>query len=43
MSRISTDQRCSVTLSDLRRRHTVLDLILYVEALDHADELARVE
>jgi len=43
MARIATDPRCSVSLADLRRDHTVLDLVLYLEAIDLADERERVE
>lgn len=41
MARVATDERCSVSIADLRREHTVLDLITYLEALDWSDELRR--
>jgi len=41
MARIATDERCSVSLAELWRDHTVEDLILYSEALDFKDEMKR--
>ena len=41
MARVITDRRCSVSLADLRSRHTIRDLKTYVEALDFADERDR--
>jgi hypothetical protein len=41
MARVITDSRCSVTLADLRKNHTVNDLILYLEAIDFQDERER--
>ena len=41
MSQVATDPRCSVTLAELRRDHTVNDLILYLEAINFQDERER--
>lgn len=41
MIRVATDERCAVSLADLRRDHTIIDLIDYYEALDFADDCAR--
>lgn len=34
MALVATDPHCSVTLDGLRRRHTVLDLIVYLDMID---------
>ena len=41
MAIVVTDTRCSVTLASLRQDHTVNDLILYLEAINFADERSR--
>jgi hypothetical protein len=41
VARIATDPRCSVSLAQLWRDHTILDVILYLEAIDLADERER--
>jgi len=41
MAKIATDERCSVSIADLWQKHTVLDVILYLEGLDFSDELRR--
>lgn len=42
MATIATDPRCSVSIASLKREHTVIDLVLYLEAIDLADERERV-
>ena len=37
MLRVSTDPRCTVSLAELRRDHTILDLLDYIETLDFLD------
>ena len=41
MIRVATDERCSVSLAELRRDHTIIDLIDYYEGLDFADDRSR--
>ena len=38
---VATDERVSVSLAELRRDHTIIDLIDYYEGLDFKDDLAR--
>jgi hypothetical protein len=41
MAQVVTDTRCSVTLAELWRDHTINDLILYLEAMSFADDRER--
>jgi hypothetical protein len=41
MSRIVTDERCSVSLSELMRDHTISDVLFYLESLNFSDECRR--
>jgi len=40
MRRIATSENCSVSLADLWHRHTISDVLDYVEMLDWHDEMA---
>ena len=43
MLTVATDERCSVSLSQLRDEHDIVDLLDYFEMIDFIDESTRPE